>query len=92
MIFDELLTKKVGRTIKKNRYQHDRDGHQYEFDEYLDELEGLLIVEIEFQDREAFELFQPPAWLDNVIDVTKDSQYKNKNLATMDKGGIKSVC
>jgi adenylate cyclase len=92
MIFDELLTKKVGRTIKKNRYQHDRDGHRYEFDEYLDEFEGLLIVEIEFQGREAFESFQPPAWLGNVIDVTKDSQYKNKNLATMDKGVIKSVC
>jgi adenylate cyclase len=91
-IFKELLTKKVGQVIKKNRCQLERDGHVYEFDEYLDELKGLLIVEIEFQGREDFESFHPPAWLGNVIDVTSDPQYKNKNLATGDRSGIKSVC
>ena len=80
-IFDELLTKKVGQVIKKNRYQWKKDGYLYEFDKYLGELEGLLIVEIEFQSRDEFDSFQPPEWLGKVIDVTFDSRYKNKNLA-----------
>ena len=88
MIFDELLTKKVGRIIKKNRYQLERDGHLYEFDEYLDELEGLLIVEIEFQSREDYDSFHAPTWLGK----TMDPQYKNKKRAMMDRSGIKSVC
>ena len=91
-IYDELLTKRVGRIIIKNRYQLERDGYLYEFDEYLDELEGLIIVEIEFKGRKDFDSFQVPGWLGKVIDVTHESRYKNKNLATKEWSGIKNAC
>lgn len=91
-LYTELVTKRVGRIIIKNRYNLEREGHLYEFDEYLDELEGLFIVEIEFKNRKDFDSFQIQAWLGNVIDVTQESEYKNKNLATKEWNGIKNAC
>ena len=52
----------------------------------------MFIVEIEFKGRKDFDSFRAPEWLGKVIDVTKDSQYKNKNLATKEWSGIKNAC
>jgi adenylate cyclase len=84
-LYDELLTKKVGRLIVKNRYTLERDGHIYEVDEYLNEWEGTIIAEIEFQNRKELELYKLPAWLGESREVTYNSVYKNKNLATNER-------
>ncbi len=81
-LYDELETKHVGRVIMKKRYTLHRDGLRFEIDEYLDDLKGLIVAEVEFQNRENFDTFKTPAWLGRAVDVTLDSRYKNKNLAT----------
>ncbi len=91
-LYEELLTKKTGNLIVKNRYTMEKDGYIFEIDEYLNEFEGSIIAEIEFQNRKEFDMFQPPAWLGKSREVTYDPKYKNKNLATKDKKGIKDVC
>ena len=80
--YDDLVTKRVGHLIVKNRYTVEKDGHVFEIDQYLGENEGTIIAEIEFQSMEEFDLFQPPDWLGETVDVTRDTRYKNKNLTT----------
>lgn len=80
-LFDELKTKHVGQVIEKNRYTVIRDGLTYEIDEYITPQRGLIIAEIEFNDREEYNAFKPPAWLEETLDVTHDPKYKNRNLA-----------
>ena len=76
-LYDELVTKKVGHLIMKNRYTVIRDGYIFEVDEYLNEFEGSITAEIEFQSREEFDLFHPLVWMGEAKDVTSDPKYKN---------------
>ena len=50
-LYDELLTKHIGRIIRKKRYNIVRDGVMYEIDEYLKDFEGLIVAEVEFNNR-----------------------------------------
>lgn len=58
-------------------------GVKYEVDQFLDTLDGLIILEVEFQNIEQAENFVLPRWADRSMEVTGDYRYKNKNLAMM---------
>jgi CYTH domain-containing protein len=83
-VFDTLWTK-CNHTLRKLRtlLPTDRMGTKYEVDQFLDTLDGLILLEIEFQSVEQAENFVLPRWADRALEVTEDSRYKNKNLAMM---------
>ena len=58
-------------------------GIKYEVDIYLDKLDGLVILECEYQSREMLDdsYIPLPLWAVNAREVTFDFRYKNKNLA-----------
>ena len=70
-------------TIYKQRSFIRHKGKKYEFDEYDGVLKGLFVCEIEFDTQEEFDSFEIPDFLQelNPIDVTKNKDYKNRNLA-----------
>jgi CYTH domain-containing protein len=47
---------------------------------YSGALTGLMVAEVEFPSEEAARAFVPPAWFGR--EVTNDSRYKNRRLAT----------
>jgi adenylate cyclase len=77
--FDTLWPGTDGRRIEKTRYQIDARGQKIELNLFRGELEGLVLAEVEFPSRQKSEEFQPPDWFGE--EVTKDSRYKNQNLA-----------
>ena len=78
--YDNLLTKKEGKTITKTRYRFvDENGIEMEIDIFSGELEGLAYLEIEFTDIESAENYKAPDWI--IKDVTTDLNYKNGYLA-----------
>jgi adenylate cyclase len=79
--FDALWPLTEGRRVEKRRYRIPTDdGLTIELDVYHGRLSGLLIAEVEFGSRADADRFAPPPWLSR--DVTDDSRYKNKRLAT----------
>ena len=78
--YDNLLTKKEGKTITKTRYRFvDENGIEMEVDIFSGELEGLAYLEREFTDIESAENYKAPDWI--IKDVTTDLNYKNGYLA-----------
>lgn len=78
--YENLLTKKEGKTITKTRYRFvDENGIEMEVDIFSGELEGLAYLEIEFTDIESAENYKAPDWI--IKDVTTDLNYKNGYLA-----------
>ncbi len=77
--------KLVGHKIFKNRYTIEQDREKYFIDRYLDNLDGLYMLEVLFKnkkDRLNYEL--PDIFRHFVIkDITKDERYQNKNLALL---------
>lgn len=66
--------------IKKNRYLVSLENSLCaEVDVYQDYLEGLLIVEVEFNSKELANSFVPPIWFGK--EVTMDLKYKNETLS-----------
>ena len=57
------------------------NGAILELDVYRDELEGLITVEVEFDDIEDVTDFSIPSWFGE--EVTSDSRYKNQNLSRL---------
>ncbi len=88
-VFKNILTKEnpVG-ALKKTRYKAKVDGYEYEIDEYKGNLEGLVVLEVEFESEEQahnFELndlFKPFV----IKDVTGDIRFLNETIA---KGNLK---
>lgn len=81
--YKKLKKKKIGKTIKKNRYIFDIDGHKYELDIFKGALKGLAFLEIEFKNEEELKSFTLPSPLKNIIikDVSEDRSYTNAFLA-----------
>jgi CYTH domain-containing protein/CHAD domain-containing protein len=69
-----------GRRVHKTRYRLTLDGHVGELDVFHDELDGLLLVEVEFQSDDDMAAFEPPAWFGR--EVTDDVSYTNASLST----------
>jgi adenylate cyclase len=77
--FEALWPLTEGCRIEKTRYELPHGDATIELDEFGGELEGLLVAEVEFDSRQASELFQEPEWLGR--DVTNDPAYANRALA-----------
>ena len=82
--FDSLWPQ-VNHSLRKLRMTIGYDGHTrvLEIDTYLDALDGLFILEVEFSSLEEAEAFEPPQWAAGAMEVTYDPRYKNKNLAQL---------
>ncbi len=64
--------------IEKTRYEVIIEGKTFEVDEFYGENQGLVIAEIELQDK--LETFKRPTWLGD--EVTGQTNYYNSNLIT----------
>jgi adenylate cyclase len=79
--FGALWPLTEGRRIEKRRYRIPTgDGLTIELDVYHGRLTGLITAEVEFGSRADADRFTSPPWLGR--EVTDDSRYKNKRLAT----------
>jgi len=65
-------------TIEKVRHSFPYDGKIYELDVYRGRHAGLVVLEVELQDRDEGVLI-PEGW--EVLEVTEDERYKNRQLA-----------
>ena len=80
--FLHLLDKCDGRIIRKTRYRMPVAGYPSltaELDVFSGELEGLVILEVEFSSMEEALTFTPPAWYGK--DVTEDPAYHNSAIS-----------
>ena len=77
-IYNQLLSKRDGNIIKKNRYLIPFNNLTAELDIFLDKLKGLKLVEVEFKNREEYNNFKKPIWF--LDEVTNDSKFSNSNL------------
>jgi CYTH domain-containing protein len=76
----------VGNYIEKERVIVDRNGHRISIDQYSrPPMHGWSIIEVEFDtEEEALEFTLPGDLLDafdEIVEVTDDKRYKNKNIA-----------
>lgn len=91
--FDHMLPKADGIVISKTRYyipficRH--LDYTIELDVFHNELDGLLLAEVEFPNREQCESFLPPAWFGE--EVTFSPQYHNSSLSGMSIKGIQTL-
>ncbi|MEL6253643.1 MAG: CYTH domain-containing protein [Bacteroidota bacterium] len=79
--FDKMWPLTKDRRIRKDRFSYEYQGYQIEIDQYLDQLEGLWVAEVEFDSIEAANLFSPPSWM--AQDVTSLPAFKNRQLASL---------
>src|SRR5205823_14708540 len=78
--FDALWPATEGKRLVKTRYEIPLGERTVEIDVYHRRHEGLVVVEVEFDNEEAATNFQPPDWLGD--DVTGDPRYSNQLLAS----------
>jgi adenylate cyclase len=79
--FDALWPLTEDRRVQKRRYAVPiGDGLTLELDVYHGRLSGLVTAEVEFASLADATAFVPPRWIGR--EVTDDSRYKNKRLAT----------
>ncbi len=77
------LEKRIGYVIRKKRCLFEVEGSEYSVDIYQKPFAGLLVLEVEFSDKQAYEAFVLPEKIASLVheEVTEDERYKNKNLA-----------
>lgn len=81
--YQDLYEKIQGKALLKCRYKIPLDsGEIAELDIYIN-IDGLVVVEVEFSSIETASNFRVPTWFGK--EVTYDKQYKNKNLALRGK-------
>ncbi len=79
--FKNLLKKVENNLIDKCRYYIPiENNYTAELDIYYGYLDGLLTVEVEFQDMKSCRDFVPPSWFGT--DVSEDYRYKNSYLSS----------
>lgn len=78
--FEKFWPETEGRTLEKTRYEIPLGENVLtELDIYGGNLDGLIVVEVEFPSEEVANNFVPPEWFGE--DVTDDRAYKNASLA-----------
>lgn len=77
--FGALWPLTEGRRVEKRRHEVPVDGVTAEVDVFGGDLDGLVLVEVEFDDDQAMADFEPPAWFGP--EVTDDHRYTNLALA-----------
>jgi CYTH domain-containing protein len=65
--------------IEKSRYTIKQDSATYDFDVYFGKLEGLQVLEVEFDSIDDAKAFSMPDYC--VQEITDDNRYKNATLA-----------
>ena len=78
--FEALWALTEGRRIEKRRYELPLDGHAAELDLFGAALDGLAIVEVEFDSEDAAGAFEPPQWFGE--ELTGVPGWSNAALAT----------
>jgi adenylate cyclase len=79
-VFDELWPQTSGLRVEKTRHLVPLDDDlTAEVDVYSGDLEGLVVVEVEFESGELSKNFEAPDWLGE--EVTGDHRYANQSLA-----------
>jgi adenylate cyclase len=68
-----------GRRLEKTRRRMRIDAAEAEVDEYGGDLQGLVVVEVEFADEDAARAFQAPPWFGR--ELTGEPAYANRSLA-----------
>lgn len=77
--FERLWLHTEGRRVTKTRYAVPIGAHTGELDRFEGDLEGLFLIEVEFDSIAASQRFLSPDWFGK--EVTEDERYKNKRLA-----------
>ncbi|MDO4487765.1 MAG: CYTH domain-containing protein [Eubacteriales bacterium] len=77
--YDELMEKSSGRIISKRRYRIPYEGRTIELDFFNGKYEGLLILEIEFENEEEARDFNAPECFG--AEVTGDYRFTNAYLS-----------
>ncbi len=80
--FDELWPLAMA-FVEKTRHRVELDDWVAELDVYGSKLEGLLVVEVEFDSEEQAGSFTPPDWFGD--EITEDSRFRNAALAKAEK-------
>lgn len=74
---EELLSLCIPTPVEKVRYQVPCGSHTFEVDEFLGANQGLVLAEVELQNKR--EEFMRPSWLG--VEVTGDPRYYNSQLS-----------
>ena len=69
------------RVIKKKRYSYEAQSHNFSIDVFEDHHKGLILAEIEFENKSELDEFALPLFA--LKDVTDDSFFTGGNLVTM---------
>lgn len=77
--FQKLWPATEGRRLRKTRYDVPFENFTIEVDIYDGHHKGLIVAEVEFDDEDQCQRFQPPAWLGQ--DVSGQPRYSNIKLA-----------
>jgi CYTH domain-containing protein len=77
--FDAAWAISADRRVHKTRYRLPLDDYVAELDVFGDDLDGLVVVEVEFDSAESLSGFVPPRWFGR--EVTDDDRYTNASLA-----------
>ena len=87
--YKKLSCKVEGNLISKTRYKIPlSDGHTAELDIFHELFEGLMYVEVEFEDVSSAENFKAPDYFGR--EVTEENGYTNSDLSSMQKEDIQS--
>lgn len=79
-VYEILLARHKGNIVRKMRHIFPAKDARLEFDVFQGDLEGLILMEVEFpDDPEAARTFTPPDWFGP--EVTNDIRYRNASLA-----------
>ena len=76
---EQLWAHTAGRRIEKVRHTVEVEGATAEVDVYGGALEGLIVVEVEFDSEPAADAFNPPPWFGR--ELTGDKRWSNAALA-----------
>jgi len=76
---NELLSLCGTKKVEKQRYFVPHSNYTIELDIFLGENAGLIIAEVEFQDEEEANAFDPPEWFST--EVSGDLRYYNHYLS-----------
>lgn len=79
VIFDLVWPFTETKRIEKSRYSIQRNNMVYDVDVYSGDLQGLMVMEVEFSSVEEAQQFSIPPYC--AAEVTDDPRYKNAALA-----------
>ena len=80
--FNHLKHKTDDHLVYKTRYNIPLGEYTAELDIFEQQLQGLIIVEVEFPSVDAAKVFTPPQWFG--ANVSDDVRYSNAYLSTLD--------